>query len=53
MVLKYKEKSFSEKNAAFVDPALFDILDLSFVEGNRELPFRDKQSSADGKYSSL
>jgi putative ABC transport system permease protein len=44
MVFKYKEKSFSEKNSAFIDPDLFNILDLSFIEGNREIPFQDNQS---------
>lgn len=44
MVLKYKEKSFSEKNAAFIDPDLFNILDFSFIEGKREMPFRDNRS---------
>jgi putative ABC transport system permease protein len=44
MVLSYKEKTFSEKHSAYADPALFDLLDLPFVEGNRQNPFRDKHS---------
>jgi len=44
MVFQYKEKRFSEKNSAFVDPDLFEILDVSFIEGNRNLPFRDSRS---------
>jgi putative ABC transport system permease protein len=44
MVFKYKEKSFSEKNSAYIDPDLFNILDFSFVEGNRDLPFQNSQS---------
>lgn len=44
MVLQYKEKSFSEKKSAFIDPELFNILDVSFVEGNREMPFRNNRS---------
>ena len=43
-VFKYKEKSFSEKNSAYIDPDLFNILDFSFVEGNRDLPFQNSQS---------
>src|SRR5258708_24536377 len=43
-VLKYGEKSFIERNSAYVDPDLFDILDLSFVEGNRAIPFQNDQS---------
>lgn len=44
MVFKYKEKSFSEKNSAFIDPDLFNILDLSFIKGSREMPFRNNRS---------
>lgn len=44
MVFKYKEKSFFEKNSAFIDPALFNILDFSFIEGNRDMPFRNNRS---------
>ena len=44
MVFKYKEKSFSEKNSAYIDPDLFNILDFSFVEGSRDLPFQNSQS---------
>ncbi|HWK08364.1 MAG TPA: ABC transporter permease [Puia sp.] len=43
-VFKYKEKSFSEKNSAFIDPDLFNILDFSFIEGNREMPFGNNRS---------
>lgn len=44
MVFKYKEKSFYEKKSAFIDPALFNILDFSFTEGNREMPFQGNRS---------
>lgn len=44
MVFRYKEKSASEKNSAFIDPQLFDILDLTFVEGNRYVPFQNNRS---------
>jgi putative ABC transport system permease protein len=44
MVFKYREKSFSEKRSAFIDPELFTILDFSFIEGNREMPFRNNRS---------
>lgn len=44
MVFKYKEKSISEKNSAFIDPGLFNVLDFSFIEGNREMPFRNNRS---------
>lgn len=44
MVFKYKEKSFSEKNSAFIDPDLFNILDFPFIEGNREMPFQNNRS---------
>lgn len=44
MVFKYREKSFSEKNSAFIDPGLFNILGFSFVAGNQEMPFRDNRS---------
>jgi len=44
MVLQYKEKSFSEKKSALIDPELFDILDVPFVEGARQTPFPNNQS---------
>jgi putative ABC transport system permease protein len=44
MVFEYKEKNFSEKNSAFIDPDLFNILDFSFIEGNPEMPFRNNRS---------
>jgi putative ABC transport system permease protein len=44
VVFKYKEKSFSEKNAAYIDPDLFDILDVSFIKGAPSMPFPDNQS---------
>jgi putative ABC transport system permease protein len=44
MVFKYKEKSFSERNSAYIDPDLFNILDFSFSEGNRGIPFQDTRS---------
>ncbi|HEX6432100.1 MAG TPA: ABC transporter permease, partial [Niastella sp.] len=44
MVFKYKEKSFAEKKSAFIDPELFNILDFSFIEGNREMPFQNNRS---------
>jgi putative ABC transport system permease protein len=44
MVFKYKEKSFYEKQSAYIDPELFDILDFSFIEGNRESPFQNNRS---------
>lgn len=44
MVLKYKGKSWSEKNSAYVDAELFDILDLPFIAGNRDNPFQDNRS---------
>jgi putative ABC transport system permease protein len=44
MIFKYKEKSFSEKRSAFIDPDLFNILDFSFIEGNREIPFQNNRS---------
>jgi putative ABC transport system permease protein len=44
MVFKYKENSFSEKKSAFIDPELFNILDFSFIEGNREMPFQNNRS---------
>jgi putative ABC transport system permease protein len=44
MILNYSEKSFSEKNSAFIDPELFNILDFSFIEGKREIPFHDNRS---------
>jgi putative ABC transport system permease protein len=44
MVFRYKERSFSEKKSAFIDPALFDILDFSFTKGMRAMPFRDNRS---------
>ena len=44
MVLKFGEKRFSERNSAYIDPDLFDVLDFSFIEGHRDLPFRDNRS---------
>jgi len=44
MVLQYKGRRFSEKNSAYIDPDLFDILDFSFIKGNRKIPFRDSRS---------
>lgn len=44
MLFKYKGKGFSEKNSAFIDPDLFNILDFSFIEGNREMPFENNRS---------
>ncbi|WP_158559294.1 ABC transporter permease [Deminuibacter soli] len=44
MVLGYKDKVFSERNSAFIDPALFDVLDIAFIEGNRQMPFHDNRS---------
>jgi putative ABC transport system permease protein len=44
MVFKYKERSFFEKKSAFIDPELFNILDFSFIEGNREMPFQNNRS---------
>jgi len=43
-VFKYKEKSFFERKSAYIDPALFNILDFTFVDGNRDMPFRDNRS---------
>ncbi|MBN9381652.1 MAG: ABC transporter permease [Chitinophagaceae bacterium] len=43
-VFKYKEKSFFERKSAFIDPSLFNILDFTFVDGNRDMPFRDNRS---------
>jgi putative ABC transport system permease protein len=44
MVLTCKGKSVEEKRSAFIDPALFDILDFSFIEGSRNMPFQDNRS---------
>jgi len=44
MVFQYKEKRFSEKNSAYIDADLFNILAISFIEGNREMPFRNNRS---------
>jgi len=44
MVFKYKEKNFSEKRSAFIDPDLFNILDFFFIEGNRKMPFQNNRS---------
>jgi len=44
MVFKYKDKTFSEKNSAFIDPDLFGILDFSFVAGNQKSPFQSNRS---------
>ena len=44
MIMKYKEKSFSEKNSAFIDADLFNILDFSFIKGDRESPFSSNRS---------
>lgn len=44
MLLEYKDKSFLEKKSAFIDPDLFNILDLTFIKGNQEKPFHDNRS---------
>ncbi|WP_207515838.1 ABC transporter permease [Longitalea luteola] len=44
MVLHHKGKTFSEKRSAFIDPALFDMLDFSFIVGNRGRPFENTRS---------
>jgi putative ABC transport system permease protein len=44
MVFAYNGKNFVEKRSAFIDAELFTILDLPFIEGNREKPFQDKHS---------
>jgi putative ABC transport system permease protein len=44
MVLAYKDRRFSEKNSAFVDPDLFSILNFSFIEGDQQSPFPNNHS---------
>jgi putative ABC transport system permease protein len=44
MVFAYNGKNFVEKRSAYIDAGLFTILDLPFIEGNREKPFQDKHS---------
>jgi len=44
MVFSYNAKNFVEKRSAYIDADLFTILDLPFIEGNREKPFQDKHS---------
>ncbi len=44
MIFEYEEKTFSEKNSAFIDADLFNLLDVDFIEGNRDAPFRDLRS---------
>ena len=52
MVFASNGKNFVEKRSAYIDADLFTILDLPFIEGNRSIPFQDKQSMVvDGDFA--
>lgn len=42
--IKYKDKRFTEKNFAFVDPSYFSVFDFPLIQGNQQQPFPDNNS---------